>query len=234
MGVYQNSSVNPFGHIAVGIGGQVPMGLNPTSDLNFLMYATYGGKSGGVAGVVKPQGPKGLKKFVRVPVTGMQARRIQDQLNRARQNAPNYDIFGGGGPACDCAGFAQQMLGDAGINSGPPTDPDAATWQSVSTVIGGVMDEAASPKRWFLLAGCLGVVVAGVLTLLLSHDLIPAAVAIALWPTSILGLVDPTNLKDQIITGVFTFGGNFLLYGVLGLLVRYLGGRLNLFSSSYT
>jgi hypothetical protein len=96
------------------------------------------------------------------------------------------------------------------------------------------MEEAASPKRWFLLAGCIGVVVAVVLTLLLSHDLIPAGIAIALWPTSILGLVDPTNLRDQIITGVFTFGGNFLLYGLLGLLVRYLGGRLNLFSSSRT
>jgi hypothetical protein len=95
------------------------------------------------------------------------------------------------------------------------------------------MDEAASPKRWFLIAGCIGVVVAVVLSLLLSHDLIPAAIAIALWPTSILGLVDPTNLRDQIITGVFTFGGNFLLYGLLGLLVRYLGGRLNLFSSSH-
>jgi hypothetical protein len=96
------------------------------------------------------------------------------------------------------------------------------------------MHEAASPKRWFLLTGCIGVVVAVVLTLLLSHDLIPAGIAIALWPTSILGLVDPTNLRDQIITGVFTFGGNFLLYGLLGLLVRYLGGRLNLFSSSRT
>jgi hypothetical protein len=95
------------------------------------------------------------------------------------------------------------------------------------------MDVAASPKRWFLIAGCIGVVVAVVLSLLLSHDLIPAAIAIALWPTSILGLVDPTNLRDQIITGVFTFGGNFLLYGLLGLLVRYLGGRLNLFSSSH-
>jgi hypothetical protein len=95
------------------------------------------------------------------------------------------------------------------------------------------MDGAASPKRWFLIAGCLGVVVAVVLTLLLSHDLIPAAVAIALWPTSILGLVDPTNLRDQIITGFFTFGGNFLLYGLLGLLARYLGSRLNLFSGSH-
>jgi hypothetical protein len=95
------------------------------------------------------------------------------------------------------------------------------------------MDGVASPKRWFLIAGCLGVVVAVVLTLLLSHDLIPAAVAIALWPTSILGLVDPTNLRDQIITGFFTFGGNFLLYGLLGLLARYLGSRLNLFSGSH-
>ena len=36
------------------------------------------------------------------------------------------------------------------------------------------MDEAASPKRWFLLAGCLGVVVAGVLTReLRGHDTYP-------------------------------------------------------------
>ena len=95
------------------------------------------------------------------------------------------------------------------------------------------MDEEASPKRWFLIAGCLGVIVAVVLSLLLSHDLIPAAVAIALWPTSILGLVDPTSIRDQVITGAFTYGGNFLLYGLLGLLVRYVGGRLHRFSSSH-
>ena len=95
------------------------------------------------------------------------------------------------------------------------------------------MDEATSPKLWFVIAGCIGVVVAVVLTLLLSHDLIPAAVAIALWPTSILGLVDPTNLRDQIITGLFTYGGNFLLYGLLGLLVRYVGSRLHLFSNGH-
>jgi len=133
VGMYQNSSVNPFGHIAIGITGQTPVGLNPTSDLNFLIYATYGGKGGGVSGVVKPQGPKGLKKFVWVPVTGMQAKMIQDQLNRAMGNAPNYDIFGGGGPACDCAGFAQQMLGDAGINSGPPTDIPSTLMQQLGS-----------------------------------------------------------------------------------------------------
>ena len=133
VGMYQNSSVNPFGHIAIGITGQTPVGLNPASDLNFLIYATYGGKGGGVSGVVKPQGPKGLKKFVRVPVTGMQAKMIQDQLNRAMGNAPNYDIFGGGGPACDCAGFAQQMLGDAGINSGPPTDIPSTLMQQLGS-----------------------------------------------------------------------------------------------------
>jgi RHS repeat-associated protein len=133
VGMYQNNDINPFGHIAIGIGNQIPVGLNPASDLNFLMYATYGGKSGGVGGVVKPQGPKGLKKFVRVPVTGMQAKMIQDQLNRAMQNAPNYDIFGGGGPACDCAGFAQQMLGDAGINSGPPTDIPSTLMQQLGS-----------------------------------------------------------------------------------------------------
>jgi hypothetical protein len=95
------------------------------------------------------------------------------------------------------------------------------------------MDRAASSSRWFLIAGCIGVALAVVLSLLLSHDLIPAGVVIALWPTSILGLVDPANLRDQIITGIFTYGGNFLLYGLLGLGVRYLGSRLHLFRSSH-
>jgi hypothetical protein len=81
------------------------------------------------------------------------------------------------------------------------------------------MDRVASPWRWFLIAGCIGIVLAVILSVLLSHDLVPAGLVIALWPTSILGLVDPSNLRDQVITGFFTYGGNFLLYGFLGLLI---------------
>lgn len=95
------------------------------------------------------------------------------------------------------------------------------------------MDGPASARRWFLIAGCIGVVLAVALSLLLTHDLVPTGVVIALWPTSILGLVDPSNLRDQIITGIFTYGGNFLLYGLLGLVLRYLGSRLHLFRSSH-
>jgi hypothetical protein len=95
------------------------------------------------------------------------------------------------------------------------------------------MDEPASPGRWFLIAGSIGIVLAVALSRLLSHDLVPAGVVIALWPTSILGLVDPSNLRDQIITGTFTYGGNFLLYGLLGLGVRYLGTRLHLFKGRH-
>jgi hypothetical protein len=48
-----------------------------------------------------------------------------------------------------------------------------------------------SSGRWFLIAGSIGVVLAVALNPLLSHDLVPAGVVIALGPTSILGLVDP-------------------------------------------
>ncbi len=133
VGWYQNDVINRAGHIALGLSGQVPVGLNPKSDLNFLMYATYGGKSGGVPGVVKPQVGGKLKGLVRIPVTGMQAQMIQNQLNQSMQNAGNYDIFGGGGPACDCAGFAQQVLGDAGINAGNPTDMPSTLMQQLNT-----------------------------------------------------------------------------------------------------
>jgi hypothetical protein len=61
-----------------------------------------------------------------------------------------------------------------------------------------------------------------------QNDQIPPAIAIVLWPTSILGLVDPVAFTDQIITGLFTFGGKFLLYGLVGAAVRYMGRKLHL------
>lgn len=96
------------------------------------------------------------------------------------------------------------------------------------------MDGVASSMRWFLIAGCFGVVLAVILSLLLSYDLVPAGFVIALWPTSILGLVDPSSLVDKAITGIFTYGGNFLLYGFLGLFIRYLGSRMHLFRRGRT
>jgi hypothetical protein len=87
--------------------------------------------------------------------------------------------------------------------------------------------EEAHYGRWFLIAGGIGLLVAFVLTLLLRNDEIPPALAMVLWPTSILGLVDPDTLSGQIVTGCFTFGGNFLLYGLIGVSVQHIGRKLN-------
>ena len=59
--------------------------------------------------------------MVHIPVTGMQAQMMQDAINQSQQNPPPYSVEGGGARVCDCASWAQQILGDAGINSGPET-----------------------------------------------------------------------------------------------------------------
>ena len=53
------------------------------------------------------------------------------------------------------------------------------------------------------------------------------AVILLLWPTSIVGLADPKGLLDQAIFGIFMFGGNFLLYGVLGAVAGIAADRLH-------
>ena len=44
----------------------------------------------------------------------------------------------------------------------------------------------------------------------------------ALWPASIVGFADPTELSDKILCGISEYGGNFLLYGFGGTLVGLL------------
>jgi hypothetical protein len=41
-----------------------------------------------------------------------------------------------------------------------------------------------------------------------------------------LALLDPRTVWSQVITGIFTFGGNFLLHGLIGLGVGYSVYRL--------
>jgi hypothetical protein len=80
------------------------------------------------------------------------------------------------------------------------------------------------PLKWFLTSGAVGIVVAIVLTELMIHDLVSGTVALALWPSSIASLVDPRSFGDKMLTMIFTFGGEFILYGVAGLL---LGNGIN-------
>jgi hypothetical protein len=73
-----------------------------------------------------------------------------------------------------------------------------------------------SLKGWFLASGCIGVIVALVLAAIASNRSLNPTLLLALWPPSIVGLADPTSLSAKILIGVFEFGGNFLLYGVVG------------------
>ena len=71
-------------------------------------------------------------------------------------------------------------------------------------------------KAWFLVSGCIGIVVALVLAGIASHHSLSPKLLLTLWPPSIVGLADPTTLSAKILIGVFELGGNFLLYGIVG------------------
>jgi RHS repeat-associated protein len=118
VGEYNNTTLNPFDHIALGFPGETPFGQNPRSDSQFLSGVLKHGLGVSVPGAIKPQVGGQLKKMVQIPVTGMQAQMMKGAINQSMQNPPPYAITGQTG--CDCGTWAQQILGDAGINSGPP------------------------------------------------------------------------------------------------------------------
>lgn len=108
--------VNPAGHIAIGIGGGPMWGLGPKNPLN---YAIPGNRAYQVVpGKVEEQKGGQLKKMVHVPITGPQAAILQQQIQSGQVLPPDYTLYGPR-PACDCATWGQQILGDAGINTGP-------------------------------------------------------------------------------------------------------------------
>jgi hypothetical protein len=77
--------------------------------------------------------------------------------------------------------------------------------------------------RWFIIAGCIGVIIAGGLTL--ARDHISPHMLTMLWPTSLIGMVfteSPKLTAASIILISIMYGGNFLLYGVVGAAARYL------------
>lgn len=71
-------------------------------------------------------------------------------------------------------------------------------------------------KAWFLVSGCIGVIVALTLATIASNRSLNPMLLLTLWPPSIVGLADPTTVSGKILIGTFEFGGNFLLYGVIG------------------
>jgi len=133
VGMYFNTPVNPLDHIGIGVGNSTPFGLNPKSDSLWFWYKMIG-NTGGVPGVVKPEKPGGfLDRSARIPVTGMQAQMVQSGINQGVQNPPNYDTSGAA-HTCDCASWPQQVLGDAGINTGRTTQIPNQLMNQVDTL----------------------------------------------------------------------------------------------------
>ena len=113
-----NTSLNQAGHITMGLVGQQQVGQNPKSDADFLSNMLIGGlKYNVVPGAIQPETPGQLRSFALIPVTGMQAQMIQNSINQSTAAPPNYSL----NPALglDCATWAQQVLKDAGIQTGP-------------------------------------------------------------------------------------------------------------------
>ena len=82
--------------------------------------------------------------------------------------------------------------------------------------------------RWFFVAGGVGLVIAVLLAIAMGHDRASTAVVLALWPTAMLQLIDPQTIGSKIATALFVYGGNFLIYGLLGVGVGFLISRLRL------
>ena len=76
-----------------------------------------------------------------------------------------------------------------------------------------------------MISGAVGVVVALVVTLLMERDAISGDLAVALWPSGMVGLIDPVTWLSKLLTGVMMYGGQFLIYGALGLV---LGGAVHM------
>jgi hypothetical protein len=116
-------SMNPAGHIAMGVGGGQMYGLGPSSPLTFAAgILANQGLTQKVPGKIEKQQGGQLKTLVRVPITGPQSIALQEQILAAETLPPDYGLYSnefGNGPALDCATWVQEMLGDVGINTGP-------------------------------------------------------------------------------------------------------------------
>src|SRR5437667_573576 len=119
------------------------------------------------------------------------------------------------------------MLGDAGINSGPraPIPDDLMHALTISTLNSHSKENSSMAtgrallKNWFLVSGCMGILVALALGFMAPYRLVSQRILLVLWPFSIIGLADPSEFSHKIIFAAVEFGGNFILYGAIGTLI---------------
>ncbi len=82
-----------------------------------------------------------------------------------------------------------------------------------------------SRLRWFLVFGMVGLVVALIMLYALSHELVVADFALIFWPTSMVLLSGGDTIWVKAIVTTLAFAGNFVLYGLFGLLIGAIANR---------
>jgi hypothetical protein len=82
-----------------------------------------------------------------------------------------------------------------------------------------VTNRAKRLVLWFVISGVVGILIAVALAALAKYRDVNPYILLLLWPPSSVGLIDPSSPSDKIIVGVFEFGGNFIIYGFIGLFV---------------
>jgi RHS repeat-associated protein len=116
--MWSNTQNNPFGHMTLGLGDQTSFGQNPASDMDFMATSVILGVHSSVQGQIMPEQVDGtLLAVAAIPITGMQAQMIQNSINQAQANPPLYSLDPSLG--LDCSTWVQQVLGNAGVITGP-------------------------------------------------------------------------------------------------------------------
>jgi hypothetical protein len=86
----------------------------------------------------------------------------------------------------------------------------------------------ASMNRYFLLGGCIGLLVALCLAGISAIHFVPPPILLLLWPSSIAGMAitEPGKLSGPrvLIFGIM-YGGNFILYALLACFIHLIKSR---------
>ena len=76
--------------------------------------------------------------------------------------------------------------------------------------------------RWFLISGCIGIFVAVILATTSVTDSISPILRLVLWPTVFAGMADPADQPEKFMVAAIMYGGNFVLYGLVGTAIGLL------------
>ena len=81
-------------------------------------------------------------------------------------------------------------------------------------------------RRWFLVAGGVGVAVALLLAVALRFDVVSSGLVVTLWPSSMVQLIDPQTVGSNIAVGLIAYGSNFIIYGLVGMGIGLVTNRV--------